>query len=528
MSVQLPVGWTWVTPADVASDAPYALAIGPFGSNLKVSDYTNAGIPLVFVRHIRAERFDGDDSPCVSLTKAKELAAHWVHSGDVLVTKMGEPPGDSALYPAHRKGAVITADCLKWSVDSRVGNSKFFMYILRTPAIRQHLQSITQGVAQRKISLGRFKTVQFPCPPVREQGRIVEALDSHLSRLDAAVEGLEAAQRKLKAYRASVLKAAVEGRLVATEADLAKREGRSYESADVLLQRILRERRRCWEEAELAKMSAAGKTSRDDRWRTRYQEPALPDPDMLPRLPEGWRWTTLDAVSDVKGGITKGQKRRPGEALCEVPYLRVANVQRGYLDLRLVKTIKATPSEVDELRLLAGDVLFNEGGDRDKLGRGWVWNGEIRDCIHQNHVFRARLFGPLKPQFVSWYANSNGQAYFFDQGKQTTNLASVNMTKLKALPIPVPPLAEQDRILEELERLLSVADATANYVGAEVRRCQRLRQSILSMAFDGRLVAQDSTDEPAHVMLARIRAERSAAVPATRKRRRARKLKAAS
>src|SRR5262245_7396863 len=108
MRLQLPIGWTWVTPEDVATDTPYALAIGPFGSNLKVSDYTNAGVPLVFVRHIRAERFDSDDSPCVSVAKAKELAAHWVKGGDVLVTKMGEPPGDSALYPAHLKAGVIT------------------------------------------------------------------------------------------------------------------------------------------------------------------------------------------------------------------------------------------------------------------------------------------------------------------------------------------------------------------------------------------------------------------------------------
>src|SRR5262245_44397267 len=115
MSVQLPIGWTWVTPEAVAFDRPYALAIGPFGSNLKVSDYTNAGGALVFVRHIRAERFDSDESPFVSLGKAKQLAAHWVQGGDVLVTKMGEPPGDSALYPEHLKAAVITADCLKWS-----------------------------------------------------------------------------------------------------------------------------------------------------------------------------------------------------------------------------------------------------------------------------------------------------------------------------------------------------------------------------------------------------------------------------
>ena len=128
---------------------------------------------------------------------------------------------------------------------------------------------------------------------------------------------------------------------------------------------------------------------------------------------------------------------------------------------------------------------------------------------------------------MSWYANSNGQAYFFGEGKQTTNLASINMTKLKALPVPCPPLAEQDRILDEVERLLSVSDAIAALVAKEIARCKRLRGATLMWAFEGKLVDQDHADEPAEVLLARIRSERTAAIEVPRKPR-ARKLKAAS
>lgn len=102
---------------------------------------------------------------------------------------------------------------------------------------------------------------------------------------------------------------------------------------------------------------------------------------------------------------------------------------------------------------MAGDVLFNEGGDRDKLGRGWIWRGQLPECIHQNHVFRARLRTPdVFPEYLSWYGNSGGQKYFFEQGKQTTNLASINLTKLKRLPVPLPPLMEQKRIVAEVQR----------------------------------------------------------------------------
>src|SRR4051794_17800227 len=111
----------------------------------------------------------------------------------------------------------------------------------------------------------------------------------------------------------------------------------------------------------------------------------------LSELPPGWVWARLSDIAEIKGGLTKGQKRKPDDFLRTVPYLRVANVQRGFLDLSEVKEIEATDVEVREMKLVPGDVLFTEGGDRDKLGRGWIWRGEILECVHQNHIFRARL-----------------------------------------------------------------------------------------------------------------------------------------
>ncbi|AHG89835.1 restriction modification system DNA specificity domain-containing protein [Gemmatirosa kalamazoonensis] len=224
-----------------------------------------------------------------------------------------------------------------------------------------------------------------------------------------------------------------------------------------------------------------------------------------------WPIVPLRELGSLKGGVTKGQKRRAGDVTRAVPYLRVANVQRGRLDLSDVRTIEATEREIAELRLLPGDVLFNEGGDRDKLGRGWVWNGELSECIHQNHVFRARFDGSrVESRFVSHYANSHGQRYFLDQGKQTTNLASISMTKLGELPVPVPPLDEQRAILSEIEERLGVAERTAADIDVQLARAARLRQAILQRAFSGRLVPQDPTDEPASALLARVRAERPA------------------
>jgi len=167
--------------------------------------------------------------------------------------------------------------------------------------------------------------------------------------------------------------------------------------------------------------------------------------------------------------------------LRSVPYLRVANVQRGHLDLREVKLIEAPAREIEELRLLPGDVLFNEGGDRDKLGRGWVWEGQLAECIHQNHVFRARPFtSDVAGKLVSWWGNTFGKDYFVREGKQTTNLASINMRKLSALPVPIPPTVEQRRITSEVERRLSAVDEIERQVDANLQRAAIARNSALN------------------------------------------------
>ena len=397
-------------------------------------------------------------------------------------------------------------------------------YFLQTSEYRSQVSRLAAGVNINNLKRQHLEELKIPLFPVAEQHRIVDAIESYFTRLDDAVATLERVQRNLTRYRASVLKAAVEGRLVPTEAELASAEGRDYEPASVLLERILVERRRRWEEAELAKMAAKGKTPKDDKWKGRYKEPVRPSVASLPRVPDGWAWATVDMVADIKGGITKGQKLRPGEEVREVPYLRVANVQRGFLDLSIMKTISATDAQIDELRLAPGDVLFNEGGDRDKLGRGWLWKGEIPECIHQNHVFRARILtSDLVPEFLSWFGNTSGQVYFFDEGKQTTNLASINMTKLRALPVPLPPRPEQDRIREATERHLSVADTADRLLSNDLRRCARLRQAVLKWAFEGKLVDQDSADEPASVLLDRIKTGRDDAASETKSTKRGRR-----
>lgn len=167
-------------------------------------------------------------------------------------------------------------------------------------------------------------------------------------------------------------------------------------------------------------------------------------------VPPGWKRTALDHVASVQTGIAKG-KALNGETV-NVPYLRVANVQDGHVDLSVIKEITLKPSEISRYSLRAGDVLFTEGGDFDKLGRGTVWNGEIQPCLHQNHVFAVRpKLEVLLPAFLAFQAASEyGRRFFQLSSKQSTNLASINSTQLKEFPVLLPPLREQCKIAEIL------------------------------------------------------------------------------
>jgi type I restriction enzyme S subunit len=491
-SLQLPEGWRWATLADLA-DVSGGLAKG----KKRNSKARLRSVPYLRVANVQRGYIDLTEVKSIEATD-QEVQDLRLEPGDVLLNEGGDRDklgrgwvwkGQLAecIHQNHVFRARVRAQAILPELLSHYANSEGQRYFTAQGKQTTNLAS---------ISLGKLRGLPVPVPPPAQQAALLLMIDSHFSRLDAATTTLERVQRNLERYRASVLKAAVEGRLVPTEADLAKKEGRTFEPASVLLKRILTERRRRWEEAEVAKLKAKGKPPTDDRWKTCYEEPAAPDNDGLPELPEGWCWTTLEAIAEVKGGLAKGKHRRSGEKLAAVPYLRVANVQRGHLDLSEVKSIEATESELTDLALRSGDILFNEGGDRDKLGRGWIWRAELSVCIHQNHVFRARLLSPqVLPEFVSWHGNSNGQRYFFDEGKHTTNLASLSLSKLRGLPVPLPPHAEQLRIRTDVERLHSLASEAAAFSRTSQQRTARLRQSILKWAFEGRLVESSASKQ---------------------------------
>jgi type I restriction enzyme S subunit len=408
----------------------------------------------------------------------------------------------------------------------------WLFYLVQTDVFIDAMSRLVQGALYPAVRPKDVRSHTISIAPLGEQHRIVAEIEKHFTRLDASVAALERARGNLKRYRAAVLKAACGGRLVPTEAELVRAEGREYEPADVLLERILKERRAEWEADQLAKMRAAGKEPKDDRWKIKYKDLATPDTTILPELPEGWAWASAAQLSSgVDHSLTIGpfgsdlkvsDYREQGVPLVFVRNIR-AKVFGG------ADTSKVSEDKARELRahwVSPGDILVTKMGDPP--GDACLYpdgqpvavitadciklrpNAELTDSQFLVHAINSHV---VRPQIL---AITKGVAQL-----------KVSLARFKTIVIPLPPLAEQHRIVAEVERRLSLVEEMELVVEHSVKRAERLRQAVLKRAFEGNLVPQDPNDEPASVLLERIRAERAAQAhphndrPAPRRSRRA-------
>lgn len=365
-----------------------------------------------------------------------------------------------------------TAGKVNLGADSAIGRSvaairphegmdQHYLYAFMKTQVA-HLRRSSTGTAQGVLTRAQLGAIQVPVAPLLEQRRIVARIDRLNARAASARAALLQIPKLISECRSAILDLAFSGKLTG---DL-----------------------------------------RGDH----------------DGLPEGWQVSSLGGIGEIRGGVQVGKKRSAPDGLVEVPYLRVANVQRGWLDLSDVKTIEVTAEERDRALLQVGDVLMNEGGDRDKLGRGWIWSGQLPECIHQNHVFRIRLKpGIVPPEYVSHYANAKGQEYFAGQSTQTTNLASINKKKVSALPIPLPPFNEAMEIVRRIEVAFAWLDRLAAQHASAAKLLEELEPAILAKAFRGELEAQDVSDGTTLALLERISEARSEQItqPAVKTRR---------
>ncbi len=527
---EVPDGWTWTTVSDVGATSEQAVLTGPFGTSLGPDDFiakTGTAVPVLTIGCLREAGIDLRKATFVTAQKATELQRYCLRAGDILFSRMATV-GRAGLVRTAHEGSLFNYHIMRLRLRYDMVDPLFFIYYVRSSeVVRAYVRSVNHGVTRDGINTEQLLSLPLPLAPRALQQRIVDAIEDLGSRLDAAVGSLQRAQQKLKAYRASVLKAAVEGRLVPTEADLAGNESRSYEPAQVLLARILKERRRRWEDAELARMKAAGKTPKDDRWKARYEEPESLDCSTLPRLPEGWCWVSAAALYWDAG---YGTSTRCSEDASGPAVLRIPNIVAGRIDLDDLKFAADEAALRPDDPVRSGDFLFiRTNGSRSLIGRGALVRGDTDSPLFfASYLIRLRLVAvdSCDRWFALAWSGPQVRKQLLRVAASSAGQHNVSLSAASTFAIPLPPAGEQARILAEIERLESGANAVAHDIIAGIGRSGRLRQAVLKWAFKGKLADQNLADEPAEALLARLRADGLAAAPVGK--RRGRKLRAVS
>jgi type I restriction enzyme S subunit len=491
---ELPPLWSSTTVGDVLSDIQPGFVSG-------VHNQEGVGIP-----HLRPMNVDRDGK--LDLTVVKYVSGSnplRVEIGDVLFnnTNSAELIGKTAHIGIEGDFAFsnhMTRLRPAAGVDPRF--TAYQLHFLWMAGYFQH--RCTHHVNQASIaSTTLAETVPFAVAPSDEQRRIAEEIEKQFTRLDVAIAALRRVQTNLKRYRAAVLKAAFEGRLVPTDAELARRESHSYESASILLERILRERQVRWQRMQSSDSAKSKKLQGVEKRKGQNEHVVAPDESALPRLPEGWCWVSLGQIFDVYVGATPSRGKTeywggkiPWVSSGEVAFCRITKTRESITELGL----KHTSTLVHP----PGTVLLGMIGEGKTRGQAAIL--DIPACNNQNSAAIRVSETPIPSEFV--YRFLEGEYERTRRRSSGGNQPALNKERVRAIPMPLPPFSEIQRIVAELERCCSLIDQLEKQVTANLEKAKHLRQSVLQVAFEGKLVPQDPSDEPATLLLDRISSAR--------------------
>ena len=484
---ELPKGWVWTTIGEIAQVIT--------GTTPSKKDPSNYGDYIPFVKPPQL-------NDCV-ITEAKDnlsekgaSLARILPPDSVLVSCIGilGKTGINKLPVAFNQqiNAIVFPEMI---------NPRYGFYYFQSAETRQWLNKKASATTVSIINKSKFMTAPIPIPPLAEQHRIVAKIEELFTQLDAGVAALEKARVQLRRYRQAVLKAAVEGELTREWREAHRGE---LEPASVLLERVLEERWAKWEAEHPGKQ---------------YKPPAPPDTEGLPKVPEGWAWASLRQLADrIQYGHTESATEEP----IGPKFLRITDIQDGRVNWDTVPYCKCSEEQYAKYRLVPGDIVFTRTGAT--TGKSYLIS-DCPDAVFASYLIRLQIGKQLDTKYVALFLTSPMYWSQIMTVKKGSAQPGVNATILATLRVPFPPLVEQRRIVAEVEQRLSVADEMEKAVEQSLKRAERLRQSILKRAFEGKLAPQDPSDEAASVLLERIKAEKARREGERKGKRRSRKQK---
>jgi type I restriction enzyme S subunit len=475
--MSLPRGWAYAALEQVADTV--------LGKMLDAAKNKGELVPYLRNVNVRWGSFDLDDLNEMRVTD-DELAALSVRDGDLFICEGGEP-GRSAIWRGGNQKIVFQKALHRLRTKSGI-EPDFVAKHLVSVARERSFSDLLTGTTIKHLTQVSLKKVKLPLPPTAEQRRIVAKLDALSARIARARAELDRVLVNAQKLRQSVVTDAFSGRLT-----LEMRKARAL----------------------CANTNAVLESLFVEKTGSKRKKPAATiDWQPVIEIPTGWRWVSVDQVIALAqyGSSSKTDENPDGVAV-----LRMGNIQRGELDFSNLKYLPIQHEEFPSLFLAKGDVLFNRTNSPELVGKSAVFRGASRPVSFASYLIRLQCFGILPDLLVRYLNSPIGRSWVESVASQQVGQANVNGTKLRSLGIPLPSPEEQ----VEMKRQIDLAFARADRLEAEAARARklldRLESAILAKAFRGELVPQDPNDEPASVLLERIRAERAAAPKATRR-----------
>ncbi|HDI3232701.1 TPA: restriction endonuclease subunit S [Vibrio cholerae] len=503
----IPKSWLMVKTDEICEVTDY-VANGSFASLKENVTYLNEPDFAVLIR--LRDYTKGWEGPFKYVTKEayEFLAKSAVNPGDIVIANVGDP-GKSFVVPNLNQPMTLGPNSILLKSNSKNLNN-FLKYFFQSNWFEELIAQITTGTAQKKFNKTGFRALYFPFPPEKEQDRIVDKLEELFSELDEGVKELKAAQTKLSQYRQSLLKSAVEGSL--TQQWRAENSDQVQETGEQLLARILKQRREQWQQQKLAEFAEKGKTP-PKNWQDKYPEPVQPDTTDLPELPEGWVWATIDQctmeVRDITDGPFGSNLKTEHYTKSGPRVIRLQNIGDGvFLDDK-AHISKEHYATLSKHAIECDDVLVAMMGE--SLPRACIVPSGVAPAIVKADCARIRVNSEvLSPKLLTYYLNSNPVRNRTKSAVKGVGRPRINLGYIRSIVVPLPSEIEQKAIADKLAAEFDSIDRQIKATDLGLKQSEAQRKNILKSAFSGQLVPQDPNDEPASVLLEKIKREREA------------------
>ncbi len=468
---ELPVGWVEGSTSDLVLNPKNDIVDGPFGSNLKASEYVDSGTPIVRIQNVKRIKFVDKNINFVTNEKAAQLKRHSFLAGDILITKLGEPLGLACVVPDKFEFGIIVADIVRARPYEEVCR-KFLTYLLNSVTVIEQISLHTKGSTRARINLSVVRNLSLPIPPVAEQKRIVSKLDQLLVQVDSIQNRLDKLPDVIKRFRQSVLAAAVSGKLT-------------------------------------------------EKWRGENIEPCIDSDDFIDKkltvvkkkehyieAPNTWNWTRFgNHVKLINGDRGKNYPNKAEYVEDGVAFINTGHIEpNGTLSIKRMNFITRDKFEsLGSGKIESGDLVYCLRGATmgktalvDSFSEGAIASSLVIVRPKEHIISKFIYYFLISPQAKDLITR-------FDNGSAQPNLSAKS---LGMYPIALPPLKEQTEIVRLVDKHFALADTLETHLKNAKAKVDNLTQAILAKAFKGELVPQDPNDEPADKLLERIKAAR--------------------